>query len=177
MITFLPLPFHFLRHGETDWNRDGRVMGRKDLPLNDRGREQAAEAARRLTSADIGAILCSPLARCRQTADLAADSLALPVTVVADLAERCWGVYEGQTREVRASRALGDEGIETWQDFAARTTAALSGMAEWPRPLVIAHSGTYRVLLAALGRPRDETGATNGRPVFFAADGRITVLD
>jgi len=176
-VSRLPLPFYFLRHGETDWNRDGRVMGRSDVPLNARGRDQAAHAARRLASVGIGSIWCSPLGRCRETAAAVAAGLALPVTVIDGLAERGWGAYEGRSRDVRAGRALGAGGVEPWRDFAARTLAGIAAIAGDPPPLVIAHSGTYRVLLAALGRPAGEAGAQHGCPIAFDTDGRAAPLD
>jgi len=91
-----------IRHGETEWALAGRHTGRTDLPLTERGREQAR--ALRETLAGLAgradAIWTSPLARARETAELA--GLA-PTQVVDDLAEWDYGEYEGlSTAELRA---------------------------------------------------------------------------
>ena len=54
-----------VRHGETDWNTDGLVQGRTDLPLNARGREQAADVARALAGRGIRRVVSSPLLRAK----------------------------------------------------------------------------------------------------------------
>ena len=60
---------YVIRHGETEWNAINKVLGRTDIPLNDRGIEQAEEMARSLKDIKIDVFLCSPLSRARQTAD------------------------------------------------------------------------------------------------------------
>src|SRR5262249_56004480 len=66
LVTMLLL----VRHGETDWNREGRWQGQSDTPLNDVGREQAARLAAELDGVDV--VYSSDLARARQTADILA---------------------------------------------------------------------------------------------------------
>ena len=65
------LPFIFIRHGETDWNRAGLFQGRSDIPLNETGKEQAREAARRLANLSVSKVMVSPLKRAMETATLA----------------------------------------------------------------------------------------------------------
>ena len=60
-----------LRHGETEWSRDGRHTGRTDLPLTANGERDARLLAPRLARFDLALVLCSPLARARRTAELA----------------------------------------------------------------------------------------------------------
>ncbi|MCA0417301.1 MAG: histidine phosphatase family protein, partial [Proteobacteria bacterium] len=79
----LPHRLILVRHGETDWNREGRLQGAQDIPLNDLGRRQAAEAADRLKAlepayADLPYI-GSPMQRARETMDILRRELALPV--------------------------------------------------------------------------------------------------
>ena len=67
---------YLVRHGETDWNREPvRCQGRSDVPLNERGREQAHELGRRLAGRAIELIVTSHLARARETAELVRDEL------------------------------------------------------------------------------------------------------
>ena len=70
--------FHLFRHGETDWNREERFQGHIDVPLNDRGREQAREVARRLRErgAKLDAVISSDLSRAWETAEIVVRTLA-----------------------------------------------------------------------------------------------------
>jgi probable phosphoglycerate mutase len=83
-----------VRHGETEWNAEGRVQGQTDIPLSSVGRAQARATALALASHDFSAIYCSDLMRVRQTAEPAARRLALPVVLDAELRERHYGVFE-----------------------------------------------------------------------------------
>lgn len=95
-MTLNPIPFWFLRHGETDWNAEGRSQGRTDIPLNQVGQAQARRAARTLASQAIGTIIASPLARARVTAETVAATLGLPVQFDPELEEVNFGEQEGQ---------------------------------------------------------------------------------
>lgn len=100
---------YFIRHGETDWNLEGRLQGQKDIPLNDLGRVQAEEAGRRLQSIcphyeDL-AYVASPMARTRETMELLRKAIGLhPESYKLDerLVELTFGSWEGMTwKEVR----------------------------------------------------------------------------
>ena len=58
------------RHGQTDWNLDKKVQGKADIELNEKGRQQAEETKKLLDYKDIDLIICSPLIRARQTAEI-----------------------------------------------------------------------------------------------------------
>jgi probable phosphoglycerate mutase len=83
-----------VRHGETDWNAEGRVQGQTDVPLSAAGLAQARAAASALANHDFTTIYSSDLRRVRQTADLAAQRLALPVQLDPELRERHYGIFE-----------------------------------------------------------------------------------
>ena len=89
-------PFWYLRHGETDWNRQGLSQGSNDIPLNELGLAQAREAAVRLRNRGITSIVASPLSRARVTAEIVGEALGLEVTIEPDLREVSWGVREGE---------------------------------------------------------------------------------
>jgi len=68
-----------IRHGETDWNIEGRYQGQADPPLNSNGTQQAEELAKSLQNAGLDVLYTSPLQRAKQTADILSKKLMLPV--------------------------------------------------------------------------------------------------
>ena len=87
---------YWMRHGETDWNRIGKIQGCTDIPLNDRGREQAREAARLLRGTEFDAAWCSPLSRAQETARLVLEGRGLEPRVDARLREVNFGPNDGR---------------------------------------------------------------------------------
>ncbi len=89
---------YLIRHGETAFNVQQRICGRTDVDLNENGIRQAAEAGRffidRQTKPDV--ILCSPLRRAAQTADILNQNLHAPIVYLPDLQEIDCGDYEGR---------------------------------------------------------------------------------
>lgn len=83
-----------VRHGETEWNAEGRVQGQTDIPLSAVGLAQAQAAAAALCRHDFSAIYSSDLMRVRQTAEPCARRLALPLQLDARLRERHYGIFE-----------------------------------------------------------------------------------
>jgi broad specificity phosphatase PhoE len=143
-----------VRHGETDWNADGRLQGQTDRPLTDFGRRQARQLAEELGSEELelDAIYSSDLARARETADIVGERLALPVALDADLREKDWGTWEGLTAVERDRVDFAGESTEAHQE---RTLRALRRIAErhpGGRVLVVTHGGSMRrVQTDALG--------------------------
>jgi broad specificity phosphatase PhoE len=85
-----------IRHGQSEWNAQGRWQGRADSPLSPFGRTQAAEAAQNLDGVE--AILTSPLSRARETGEIMAEALGLgPVEIAGGLIERDSGEWTGLT--------------------------------------------------------------------------------
>lgn len=101
-----------LRHGETEWSRDGRHTGRTDVPLTDKGREQAQALRPAAKAFSFGLVLTSPRQRSSETARLA----GLEATPDDDLVEWDYGAYEGTTtEEINARR---DEPWNMWVEGA-----------------------------------------------------------
>ena len=171
-IPLLTRMFYFLRHGETENNRRQLIAGSLDVELNERGRAQAHAAVALIAPLGITAIYSSGLKRTRDTAQPIADALGLTVTPLAMLNERNWGEFESQPRSTRA-RGITPPGAETPQQFAARTLAGFASIAGIGVPLVVAHSGTYRVLCQQIGQDAGAEPVKNCRPVRFTppADG------
>lgn len=104
---------YFARHGETDWNAAGRWQGQTDIPLNDTGRAQARALAARLRATGIRAIGSSDLARARETAEIVARELGLPLGPAdAAFRERAYGIFEGLTPAECVARYP-----EAWERF------------------------------------------------------------
>ncbi len=163
--------FWFLRHGETDWNAQGRSQGRTDIPLNATGVAQAASAAQLLRGRGIATIVSSPLSRARDTAQAAATLLGLPVEVIEDLQEVSFGVHEGTAMAAAwfndwVDRGITPEGGESFAELRTRSASALTTALARPAPvLVVAHGALFRALRAEMGLSPD-TRTANGVPIF-----------
>jgi broad specificity phosphatase PhoE len=154
------------RHGQTADNADGLILGRRDPPLSELGRHQARELAQVAQQAAIAAVWTSPMRRAAATAEIVAAATGAPVSVLTDLAESDRGRWEGQpVAELRrteperfsafeaASDRFAFPGGESLAEQVARTRRALACVAAGPQPaLVVAHVGTIRAAMLALGR-------------------------
>jgi broad specificity phosphatase PhoE len=85
------------RHGQTDWNKDGRVQGQIDIPLNDTGYQQAQELAERLVGLKLEIIISSDLQRAGMTGDIVARYNAIPIHYDPRLREAHFGNFQGFT--------------------------------------------------------------------------------
>jgi broad specificity phosphatase PhoE len=157
-----------VRHAETDWNRERRFQGRRDIPLSAAGREQAESAARLLAATPLAAVWSSPLSRARETATHIANPHGLAVHVEEAFTEMDFGEWVGLTRdEVKARfpdalsawaetpQAARWPGAETLEDVRARALAGLERLRaahQGQTICLISHGITSRVLiLEALG--------------------------
>lgn len=165
--------FFFIRHGETDWNAERRLQGGRDIPLNDRGRRQAAQCGRTLRDliADRGkapadfAFISSPLSRASETMEIVRAALGLPAegyAVEPCLSELSFGRWEGMTYQdigaadypalvvrERDKWNFKAPGGESYADLLARVRlwhAAVTGDI-----IVTAHGGVARVLMVLFG--------------------------
>jgi broad specificity phosphatase PhoE len=86
-----------MRHGETAWNRERRIMGDLDVPLTDEGRAQCAAAAELLSGFAVDRIVTSPLARAAESAGIVASRLGLPLSSDPRLVEVRFGSWQGMT--------------------------------------------------------------------------------
>lgn len=169
------LELWLIRHGETDWNTQGRIQGSSDTPLNSHGVRQAERLGARLQALSFDAVYASDLQRARSTA-----TTALPgVTPQLDprLRELAYGVLEGKAwSELDADEAAiaahwhedpyarRVPGGESYGDLVARVEAFRLDLPSAGRVLAFTHGGTVRSALYAL------TGRPNGAHWRFAID-------
>lgn len=137
------------RHGETDWNLEGRWQGWADPPLNDTGRSQALALAEQLRSTPFDAVYSSDLKRAHETAEILAAPHGVAVVVDRDLREIDVGSWSGLTRAEIAERFPGGSRPdgETHDQHARRVRAAVTRIARGHtggRVLVVTHGGTIR---------------------------------
>ena len=175
---------YLVRHGETDWNAQRRIQGRTDIPLNDRGREQARRSGELLARRTWDAVVSSPLSRALETATIIADQLGLPApSTDGRLIERDYGESEGMDiAEVdrRFPKGTDPEGRETPEEVATRALAALLDIAEaYPDQavVVVAHGGLIRQVLNAVTPGVRRPAITNGSIHSFShTDGTIELI-
>ena len=148
---FFQVPFYYLRHGESTYNKAGLIAGSVDPDLTDLGRSQAEEAAEVLADHDVRTIHASAARRAHDTAKPVARRLGLPVHTHPALWERNWGVLEGAPMSRLPDRRETAEGGESLAAFNLRVMQTLSDLAGPAPVLVVAHSGTLRVLRMILG--------------------------
>ena len=102
-----------VRHGETEWNREHRIQGHADAPLNATGIEQARRLASRLVGVRVDAIYSSDVSRTRKTAEIIAEGRGIGVREFSELRERNYGRWEGVTQE--EWQATDPEGFAHWK--------------------------------------------------------------
>jgi len=157
-------PVYFVRHGETDWNRQGRIQGWIDTPLNETGHLQAKAIAAALVSVTALApgfnFVVSPLQRARQTMGYVAEALGLEpqqVLISDAVKELGFGEWEGKPFwELKASPVYPADpegryhwrpvGGESYRDGEARMEAFLDALTG--PTLVVAHGAIGRCLMA-----------------------------
>jgi broad specificity phosphatase PhoE len=151
-----------VRHGETDWNRSGQIMGTRPVPLNQNGIVQAARLALQLTALPAPLLYSSPIARARQTADILASTLHVPVIEEAGLSEigvgewegRYWNEFDGDPARInyyRLSEEARAPGGETLGQVQRRAVASVQQMvrgADAKPAVLVTHADVVRTIVA-----------------------------
>lgn len=164
----------FLRHGQTDWNLNGKFQGQQDIALNDTGQNQAREAARRWGHTEFDAAMTSSLLRAQDTARLILRHRQIPCAIEDSIQETAGGEWEGLLFTEIAERwpdehaafrlpALdaGPVGGETPRQSGTRTAqAVLEALTDANVLLVISHGNTLRAAAHLLIGHEDEDYAS-----------------
>lgn len=140
-----------IRHGQTDWNKQGLLQGTKDITLNETGIQQAEIARESLLKEKIDVCYCSPLIRTRRTADIILAGRDIPVIYDERIVERRFGVAEGMsTKDIDfdATWIPGKEpmfeGMETFEMLLERLTVFFDDIYNKHKDktvLVVTHGG------------------------------------
>lgn len=193
-----------VRHGQSEWNADGRWQGQADPPLTDLGRHQALHASRSLGVVD--AIVASDLQRAAETAAIISGELGVgPVVLDPDLRERHAGAWQGLTRaEIEREwpgylgppppiegpdgpRAVGREDSRRrppgWEaddvlvDRAVAALARIHQLAPAGEALAVTHGGLVYALEGMLGAPFVRLPNLGGRWIEVGPDGPTRLGD
>jgi broad specificity phosphatase PhoE len=151
-----------VRHGETDWNRSGRIMGARPVPLNQTGIVQASRLALQLTALPASRLYSSPMVRARQTADILASTLHASVLEEPGLSEigvgewegRYWHEFDGDPARIdfyRSPHEARSPGGETLGEVQRRAVAAVQRMARGADAgpaVLVTHADVVRAIVA-----------------------------
>lgn len=186
---------YLARHGETDFNEEGRYQGQRESDLTARGRVQAERLADALATQNPQRVISSPLSRCLETARPLATRLKLPLEASPDLIEIAHGTWEGRLRgeieehdaeRMRAWRQKPEtvvfDGGESLAMVDARWRHFLASLREEMTTVVVTHDVVVRIaLLAAANLPLSrfwDPIVKNGAYAWLAKDGNtIRVLN
>lgn len=160
------MTIYLIRHGQTDWNKQNRLQGIEDIPLNETGIRQSQHCAQAFRDIPVDYILTSPLKRARATAEIIADRIkAGPVVVERGLTERDFGKLSGLTFEEReALLARGEDPCMEPKDvLIARfmhvvNTYVHAGASE--NILLVSHGASINAVLAHLSGGEIGSGKT-----------------
>jgi broad specificity phosphatase PhoE len=182
---------YYIRHGETAWNAQGRFQGTQDIPLNDLGRTQAVAAGEILArllaheGRDPTSLpyVASPLGRARMTMELARGALQLPpvdYSIDDRLREIGYGQWEGLTlpeMQLHDAATFALRQVDIWSVAAPSGesyASVTSRIRDWfdsiaVDTVVVAHGGTMRALMVALGvaTPLEAAGTPIGQGVVY----------
>jgi broad specificity phosphatase PhoE len=175
-----PKAFHFIRHGETDWNIIERLQGRTDIPLNATGLAQAQQAIPLVTGLGLTHIISSPLQRAHRTAEILNSVLQLPLQLDDNLQERHFGSFEGRTRaEILAAHNLPPTGrtsdimppdSESWDALKHRATTVMHHwLTQLPAAsLLFVGHGAFATALGEVLLGHNNLRLPNAQPMAFA---------
>lgn len=140
--------FYFLRHGQTDFNKNNLWTGSSDIPLNVEGRREIySSLSTHLDTLHIKFIFSSPLLRAIQSAEIANEMLWAKLAIVEGFAERSFGAFEG-TPKTESSRKMLDhsDSVEKKPIFLERIHAAILSVPLDYNVLIVSHSGVFKGL-------------------------------
>ena len=162
---------YLIRHGQTEWNAEGRWQGQLDVPLSGEGRLQARALAHELAERGIQAVFASDLMRAAETARILAGQASAPLYLDARLRELHLGVFQGLTHaEIRARYPEHDEGMKrdylhyvipggesrlTMQDRMHQAWLEILARPEEGPVAIVSHGGSIRILLLRILDPAE----------------------
>lgn len=145
--------FYFIRHGETDWNKQGLLMGHMDIPLNQTGIAQAKLAQQKLMHHEIGAVFSSPLQRAYETAKIIIGNKNNKIQLLHGLKERGFpsGSLHDDLEHITTDNL--PTPFEKWSEFSTRVAVSLDYVLAQKTELtslIVAHGGVLVAICMAL---------------------------
>ncbi len=156
---------YLVRHGETAWNAERRMQGQTDIPLNEKGMQQADACGAALNPADYNIIISSHLKRAKQTAEIINTYLQLPFEQMEEFAERSFGDGEGLTMDERLALYPDHQfpNQEELEDFSNRIMGGMEKVAAtYPgkQVLLVAHGAVINRILSIVSNGELGSGKT-----------------
>ena len=146
-----------MRHGQTDWNVQGKTGGNEPIPLNENGRRQAALVQDLLPTLPISSIYYSPTVRGTQTMEIACKKLTCPRKALDGFKEWNYGDWVGQPKDeyiLAHYDTLQPPHGETREQFLERTVSTINDILSHAElPFIVAHLGTYWALCRTMQIP------------------------
>ncbi len=149
---------YLIRHGETDWNKELRIQGREDIPLNSHGIEQAEECGRAFQPLKIDCIVTSPLIRAVQTAKEIAKYVGVKEVIIDErLIERDYGLLSGSTLSFKEAFTVDDKeaNMEAWEIVSERMLSCLNEYKEKQdknNVIMVSHGAAIKSVLTELSK-------------------------
>lgn len=157
---------YIVRHGQTEWNVLKKMQGSADIPLNEKGIEQAKQTKYNLENVDIDLIFCSPLVRAKQTAEVINENRNLNITFDERLRERNYGKFEGTDKSSfnyndfwAYGKNLKYDKAENIQDFFKRIYDFLDDIKEKysdKNILIVCHAGVVKAIECYVNKMLDD---------------------
>lgn len=157
---------YLVRHGETDWNKELRLQGREDIPLNECGRQQAYECGETIKSLELDLIVSSPLQRAADTAKIIGECLGLHHVIVdEDIIERDFGEASGMTYHEKNEKYK-NLIIPRFEDTKSLLNRAIRAIKKYGAAhtdghvLMVSHGGTINAIISYVTNGKLGTGKT-----------------
>lgn len=155
------MKIYVVRHGQTNWNVKGKIQGKSDIELNEKGIEQAKELKELIKNYDINLIISSPLKRAKQTAEIINENLKCKIIFDKALEERGYGAFEGKVRKEITDKVVNSgilhdyyankeyNGVEPVQNLCNRVWGLFDKLKEshkYENVLLVSHGGVIRAI-------------------------------
>jgi len=173
---------YVIRHGQTDWNKEFRIQGRVDIPLNEVGIAQAKEAGKEIAGKKFDAVFCSPLTRTKQTC-LHAYGEDEKIVYDARIQERDFGKQEGLKRNEVNFEAYWTEGSQENADCGETITQMTNRVVEFldelkkkykdKEVLLVTHGGVIMIMNAYFYGPPKDNNYLN----YLVTNGAVTKFE
>jgi len=154
-----------VRHGETDWNAQGKLQGKTDISLNQNGIVQANECKNTLSSNDWDLIITSPLKRAKETAEIINTEMKAPLIEMEDFIERSFGDAEGMTESERTT-AFPDKNYSNQEDRISFSKRVIKGIEkinelyQGKKIILVAHGAVINAILTHFSNGEIGSGKT-----------------